>query len=100
MKKIKNLIIITGMHRSGTSMLSRILERQGIFMGSQKEINNESIFFLKINTWLMSSINSSWDNPKSFDCLSQKQKNIILKKIKDILSSRLNFLYAGFSYIC
>ena len=28
MKKIKNPIIITGMHRSGTSMLSRILERQ------------------------------------------------------------------------
>ncbi|MBI73014.1 MAG: hypothetical protein CMG61_06385 [Candidatus Marinimicrobia bacterium] len=99
MKKIKNPIIITGMHRSGTSMLSRILERQGIFMGSQKEINNESIFFLKINTWLMSSINSSWDNPKSFDCLSHKQKKIILKKIKDILSSRLNFLYAGFFHI-
>ena len=51
-------------------------------MGSQKEINNESIFFLKINTWLMSSINSSWDNPKSFDYLSQTQKKIILKKIK------------------
>ena len=72
MKKIKNAIIITGMHRSGTSFFREI--QYGIFMGSQKEINNESIFFLKINTWLMSSINSSWDNPKSSIVYCKKQK--------------------------
>ena len=43
-------IIITGKHRSGTSLLSKILIDQGIFMGSKLDSNSESIFFQrKIN---------------------------------------------------
>ena len=42
-----NPIIIIGMHRSGTSMLSKILEDSDIFLGNNKDINNEALFFKK-----------------------------------------------------
>ena len=45
-KKIVDPIIIIGMHRSGTTLLSKLLEKCGVFMGTKKEENNESIFFL------------------------------------------------------
>ena len=96
MNNIKSPIIITGMHRSGTTLLSKVLENQNIFMGSKKEINNESIFFLKINTWLLSVINSSWDSPLTFNNLDEDQKKIILNKMKELMLSRFNFLYNGY----
>lgn len=38
-------IIIVGMHRSGTTMITKMLENLGLFVGDQKEINNEALFF-------------------------------------------------------
>lgn len=38
-------VIIIGMHRSGTSMLTRVLQRAGLFMGEHREENDESLFF-------------------------------------------------------
>src|SRR5699024_9625556 len=42
-------IIVVGMHRSGTSLLSRVLSDIGVFMGNDLSINHESSFFQKIN---------------------------------------------------
>lgn len=57
-------IIIIGMHRSGTSMITRMLEELGLFVGKKKEENHESPFFLRINDWLLSQSGGSWDNPE------------------------------------
>jgi len=62
-------VIIIGMHRSGTSLLSRTLEDLGLFMGNKKEENNESLFFLKLNRWMLRSLGATWDNPRSVDIL-------------------------------
>ena len=59
-------IIITGMHRSGTSLLSSKLSEMNVFMGIYQDINNESLFFQRLNRWMMNHIESSWDDPKSF----------------------------------
>lgn len=50
-EKCKTLspIIIIGMHRSGTSFLSSILEEAGVFMGAYKDPNNGSLVFLQVN---------------------------------------------------
>ncbi|MHA2358319.1 MAG: sulfotransferase [Candidatus Heimdallarchaeaceae archaeon] len=56
-------IIIIGMHRSGTSMLSRILEELGLFVGYEKEDNNEAIFFQKLNLEILESAYSNWEQP-------------------------------------
>ncbi len=73
-------IIIIGMHRSGTTMLSKILENSGVFLGNNKDINNEALFFQKINTWVMRQVYASWDNPEPMLHMNQNELNY-LKKI-------------------
>ena len=51
------------MHRSGTSLVSRSLERMGLFVGHKKESNHEAEFFLQIDRWLMSQSGAAWDHP-------------------------------------
>lgn len=56
-------IVILGMHRSGTSLLTRCLEALGLFTGWKKEINAEALFFLELNEWVFQQAGASWDNP-------------------------------------
>jgi hypothetical protein len=51
------------MHRSGTSMLTRMLEQLGLFMGDRKESNDEAVFFLGLNRWVMREAGGDWDHP-------------------------------------
>jgi hypothetical protein len=66
-------LIIIGMHRSGTTMLARQLEALGLFMGSKKESNYESTFFLNINRWLIAQTGGAWDNPQSIHYLLENE---------------------------
>ena len=96
MKK-KSPIIITGIHRSGTSLLTRIIENNSVFFGKSKDINQESLFFQNINKWIMSINSSTWDNPKSFiDSIDSDSHTMILNKICILLNSRSNCRYFGF----
>lgn len=56
-------VIIIGMHRSGTSMLSRILARAGIYMGFDLTPDHESWYFQRINDAWLGNEKLSWDNP-------------------------------------
>lgn len=56
-------IIIIGMHRSGTSMVTRMLERIGLFVGVHKDDNREAHFFRNLNDWMMTSCGGAWDHP-------------------------------------
>lgn len=56
-------ILILGMHRSGTSLLSRMLEALGLFLGKSKDENHEAVFFQTINDWLLHQAGGAWDNP-------------------------------------
>ena len=51
------------MHRSGTSLLARILDRAGIFMGYDLTEDHESWYFQRINTAWMSAEGWTWDHP-------------------------------------
>lgn len=51
------------MHRSGTSMLARILDRAGIYMGHDLTKNYESLYFQRINAAWMEKEKFTWDNP-------------------------------------
>ena len=87
-------IIISGMHRSGTSLLSRKLIDMKVFLGSYQDNNNESIFFQRLNRWIMSCVGSSWDKPKSF--YNVNDLTIIERRLKNSLNSKsLNFIYFG-----
>lgn len=57
-------IIIIGMHRSGTTMITRLLEGLGLFVGQKKEGNHEALFFHHINEWIASQCGGFWDHPE------------------------------------
>lgn len=56
-------VIIIGMHRSGTSMITGILESLGLFVGINKDENCEALFFQKINDWILKQSGGRWDIP-------------------------------------
>lgn len=56
-------LIVLGMHRSGTSLVSRIVSDLGVFMGRRQEVNAESRAFLALNKWLLVQAGASWDYP-------------------------------------
>ena len=56
-------IIILGMHRSGTTMITKMLENLGLFVGAEKEINHESLFFWEINNWIFDIHTATAEKP-------------------------------------
>jgi Sulfotransferase family len=57
-------VIIIGMHRSGTSMLSQALEKAGLFLGwRQLPEHQEATFFLRLNMWVMLQASAGWEAP-------------------------------------
>ena len=62
-------VIIIGMHRSGTTLLTKMLESCGIFWGGKKDEYNESIVFQSTNEKLFAMAKATWDNPEPIDSL-------------------------------
>ncbi len=103
-----NPVIFIGAHRSGTSMLGRLLEQAGLFVGTWKDSNNESIFFQNLNKWQLRQCGARWDTPKSIEYLfsnnflieaAEAYINNILSSIRAIqfLGPRRYFLKGGIS---
>ncbi len=95
----KSPIIIGGMHRSGTSMVTNILQKAGLTIGRKLDSNNESLFFQRINIWMMTLLGASWDAPKSFKDIDKEIKQNIVSQLDALLNSRTNSLYFGWSAI-
>lgn len=57
-------VIIIGMHRSGTSMVSRALAAAGLFTGKMRDPNDEALFFMRLNRWLLRQAGGAWDRPE------------------------------------
>lgn len=51
------------MHRSGTSLVAKVLEKAGIFMGVIKDHNYEAMHFLSLNQQTLWAANASWLQP-------------------------------------
>ena len=91
-------VIVIGMHRSGTSILSRVLERAGLFLGWKKEENNESSFFIRLNDWLIRELGGSWDVPDAVSSINEHSRdhiNAIIKYLSDQLNSPRSLEYLG-----
>jgi hypothetical protein len=94
----KNPIIIIGMHRSGTSLLSSILDSMNVHMGNKKDSNNESTFFLKLNTWILQQAGGNWVSKHSEidDAIKNDRfKKLILNHIQYRLDSLESIEYLG-----
>ncbi|MFT5239387.1 MAG: hypothetical protein ACI9X0_000347 [Kiritimatiellia bacterium] len=56
-------LIVIGMHRSGTSMMSRMLHQSCYFMGERKTGNSEAVYFQQINRNIFTNNCVTWDKP-------------------------------------
>jgi hypothetical protein len=89
-------IIIVGMHRSGTTMITKMLENLGLFVGQSKEVNNEALFFYDINNWIFKICYARADLPHNLQYLNPVTKKFLILSLRYHLSSirRLSFLGA------
>jgi hypothetical protein len=93
-KEIKTVVVL-GMHRSGTSMTSAILEKLGINMGEEKlgaaatnPIGHfEDRMFLDLNKKILDDAGGSWDNPPAKDSIINL-KNKYEKEVKDLVFNK------------
>jgi len=89
-------ILIIGMHRSGTSLLTRILSESGVFLGRNREGNDESEFFLWLNEWMYKEIGASWDNVDNFKFADDNYYRRVSNVLESKVDSMLFRYYTGF----
>lgn len=62
------------MSRSGTSMLTRMLDDLGLFVGSKLTNNHEAVFFREINDWLLTQSSGGLENPGTIKYLLEDKE--------------------------
>jgi hypothetical protein len=82
-------VIVIGMHRSGTSMLTRFLQESGIFMGKEKGKNDEAFFFQEINDWILYQAGATWDNPYNMRFIN----DYFVRHISSAIHARLSSVW-------
>lgn len=60
-------VVVMGMHRSGTSMVIRMLRRLGVFTGWELDANGEAVFFVLRNRAVLEAQGARWDRPGPID---------------------------------
>ena len=87
------------MHRSGTSLVTEVLNQLGLFVGIRKDPNFEAIFFHNINNWLFSQSGGSWDHPDSIKYLLKNREILMLAQdcIQRSINSPKVISYLGWS---
>ena len=88
-------VIVIGMHRSGTSMLTRFISDLGIFMGNDKSVNDESKYFQNLNKWILYQIGASWDHPSSVDLIDDRFIGECTKVVRRHFKSAFRREYYG-----
>jgi len=83
------------MHRSGTSLLARLLEQWGIFVGAELDQNHESVFFQKINEWMFFQAHASWDSPDNMRLIDQPLRLLLERGVRHLLASAGRIQYLG-----
>jgi len=59
-------VIIVGMHRSGTSLVTELLGLMGVHTGDHMQYQFEADAFREVNSELLASIGCEWANPEPF----------------------------------
>lgn len=92
-------VIVIGMHRSGTSLLTRMLERLGLFIGNRRDENDEAFFFQKLNDWLLQQCGATWRHPEPIRSLVRDPdlRELAVDYLEHVLASPRVVNYLGFS---
>ena len=88
-------VIILGMHRSGTTMITKMLENLGLFVGAEKEVNNEALFFWKINNWIFDLHTATPEKPYNLRYKNPACEKVIVESLEDFIQSDKRKEYLG-----
>lgn len=80
-------VIIIGMHRSGTSMLARLLEALGLFVGWKKTGTHEALLFQQLNKWLLRQCSGGLENPAAIRYLLEDKE--VRALVTDLIRSTM-----------
>lgn len=90
-------IIVIGAGRSGTTLLTQILEKLGVYVGARRTPTFEALFFQGLNKWLLAQAGANEDNPEGFryflDDLSAR--TVMTNAIRATLRSPAAISYLG-----
>lgn len=92
-KNISPPIIIIGMHRSGTSMITKMLQGLGLFVGWDLNEEHEAMFFVNRNEKILNLFGGSWHHPNNIDILLKH--DTILEKLANVITRDLSTLPAA-----
>jgi hypothetical protein len=90
-------VILLGMHRSGTSLIARLLDELGLFQGKELQEDHESTWFLAMNEHLLRRVNATWDRPQPFNELLKHPSAVDLaaRCLRDDLTGQPVSTYLG-----
>jgi hypothetical protein len=80
-------VIILGMHRSGTTMITEFLDQLGLFVGEKLDVNHESLFFFDLNKWIFEVGIAKTDYPYNLQLMNPNCKTEIVKALDYHMSS-------------
>jgi len=92
-------IIILGMHRSGTTLLTKCLSGLGLFVGEDIDpADHETSFFNRLNLWILKQGGGRWDNPDPvYSILNNEElRGFIVDCLRYYTASRRCSSYLGF----
>ncbi len=97
MPKADSPIIILGMHRSGTSILTRMLMECGLFVGWELDGTQEALFFRRRNEKLINICGGRWDNPLPLNLIlaNPSLTQEVISSLKRDISSFRVFSFLG-----
>lgn len=89
--------IIVGMHRSGTTILARLLSDLGLFIGTRTSGPSEALFFLRLNRWLLREASTAWDRPEPARLLWEHDevRELVGRWLERILDSPRAAMFLG-----
>ncbi len=88
-------IVILGMHRSGTTMVTKLLENLGLFVGAEKEPNNEAMFFWEINNWIFDLHTATAEKPYNMQFTNPACRKVIEESLHYYVQSRRKKKFLG-----
>jgi hypothetical protein len=90
-------LIVIGMHRSGTSLLAQLLHRAGVPMGRDRNVHDESAFFLELNKFLFRAAHADWDYPEPMLLLLEvpELRQALVEHLRSCCASRATRPYLG-----
>ncbi|GIS92644.1 MAG: hypothetical protein CM1200mP21_09390 [Candidatus Poseidoniales archaeon] len=88
------------MHRSGTSLVSRLLDKSGILMGKDLQSDHESKFFIGLNKWVYENAGADWARPAAVAELVdfEPAREKVEQYLRDRVSSSASRKYSGQSH--